>query len=149
MQPPHPRAGREIGVRSKYNKVQAPCRAAEKLICPFSVERVVRAIVLSGPSRFSAAGIRRIYIFWRTIAMSSSAPTAPEFTGKAINWSIFLSLCLIIAGFFTLLVPFVGGIGVAIFIGWAMVISGITHFIFAFKTPTAGSLIWELLVGAV
>jgi uncharacterized membrane protein HdeD (DUF308 family) len=79
----------------------------------------------------------------------SSTPTAPKFTGKAVNWSIFLSLCLIMAGFFTLLVPFVGGIGVAIFIGWAMVISGITHFIFAFKTPTAGSLIWELLVGAV
>lgn len=81
--------------------------------------------------------------------MSSAAPNAPEFAGKSVNWSIFLSLCLIVAGFFTLLVPFIGGIGIAIFVGWAMVVSGITHFIFAFKTHAAGSLLWELLLGAV
>jgi uncharacterized membrane protein HdeD (DUF308 family) len=30
-----------------------------------------------------------------------------------------------------------------------MIISGITHFIFAFKTHTTGGVIWELIIGAV
>jgi uncharacterized membrane protein HdeD (DUF308 family) len=79
----------------------------------------------------------------------SSATTMSDFTRKTVNWSIFLSILLILAGFFTLMIPFVGGIGVAIFVGWAMIISGITHIIFAFKTHTTGSMLWELLVGLV
>jgi uncharacterized membrane protein HdeD (DUF308 family) len=79
----------------------------------------------------------------------SSATTMHDFARKTVNWSIFLSILLILAGFFTLMIPFVGGIGVAIFVGWAMIISGITHIIFAFKTHTTGSLLWELLVGLV
>ncbi|MDE1177496.1 MAG: DUF308 domain-containing protein [Edaphobacter sp.] len=81
--------------------------------------------------------------------MSSAAPSVPTITGKAINWSILLSILLIIAGFLTLMIPFIGGIGIAIFVGWAMVVSGVTHFIYAFKTHAAGSLLWELLLGAV
>src|SRR5882757_1450363 len=79
----------------------------------------------------------------------SSATTMSDFARKTVNWSIFLSILLILAGFFTLMIPFLGGIGVAIFVGWAMIISGITHIIFAFKTHTKGSLLWELLVGLV
>jgi uncharacterized membrane protein HdeD (DUF308 family) len=79
----------------------------------------------------------------------SSATTVSDFARKTVNWSIFLSILLVLAGFFTLMIPFLGGIGVAIFVGWAMIISGITHVIFAFKTHTTGSLLWELLVGLV
>jgi uncharacterized membrane protein HdeD (DUF308 family) len=79
----------------------------------------------------------------------SSATSISDFAHKTVNWSIFLSILLILAGFFTLMIPFVGGIGVAIFVGWAMIVSGVTHLIFAFKTHTTGSVIWELLVGLV
>ncbi len=80
--------------------------------------------------------------------MSSATPVR-DFAHKTVNWSIFLSTLLIIAGFFTLMIPFLGGIGVAIFVGWAMVVCGITHLIFILKTHTTGSVIWELLVGLV
>ena len=79
----------------------------------------------------------------------SSAAVVSSFSHKTVNWSIFLSILLILAGFFTLMLPFIGGIGVAIFVGWAMIISGVTHIVFAFKTHTTGSLLWELLVGLV
>lgn len=68
---------------------------------------------------------------------------------KAINWSIALSILLILAGLFALLIPFFSGIGITLFFGWLMIVSGITHFVFAFKTHTTGGVIWELLVGAV
>jgi uncharacterized membrane protein HdeD (DUF308 family) len=78
----------------------------------------------------------------------SGTGSVSQLAGKTVNWTIFLSILLIIAGFVTLMIPFVGGIGVAIFVGWAMVVSAVTHFILAFKMHTTGSVIWELLVGA-
>jgi uncharacterized membrane protein HdeD (DUF308 family) len=81
--------------------------------------------------------------------MSSSARPLSDYAHKTVNWSIFLSILLILAGFFTLLLPFVGGIGITIFVGWAMIISGVTHLAFAWKTHTTGSKLWELLVGLV
>jgi uncharacterized membrane protein HdeD (DUF308 family) len=68
---------------------------------------------------------------------------------KAINWSIALSVLLIVFGLCAILIPFISGIGITLFFGWAMILSGITHFIFAFKTHTTGGLIWEILVGVV
>jgi uncharacterized membrane protein HdeD (DUF308 family) len=81
--------------------------------------------------------------------MSSAATPLPEIVRKSIGWSIALSVLLILAGFFALLIPFISGIGITIFIGWLMIISGITHFVFAFKTHTTGGVLWELLLGAV
>jgi uncharacterized membrane protein HdeD (DUF308 family) len=80
----------------------------------------------------------------------SATPTAlSALAPKAVNWSIALSILLIIAGFIALLLPFVSGVALTIFFGWAMIISGVTHLIFAFKTHTTGGRIWEILVGAV
>jgi uncharacterized membrane protein HdeD (DUF308 family) len=81
--------------------------------------------------------------------MSSAATPISDFAHRTVGWSIFLSILLILAGFCTLLIPFMGGIGITIFVGWAMIISGITHLVFAWKTHTTGMKIWELLVGLV
>jgi len=81
--------------------------------------------------------------------MSTTPSTLAALIPRAINWSIALSILLIVAGLFALLVPSVSGIAITLVFGWAMVFSGITHFIFAFKTHTTGGRIWELLVGAV
>ena len=81
--------------------------------------------------------------------MSASSTSLSPLAPKSLNWSIALSILLIIAGLFAILIPSVSGIGVTIFFGWAMILSGITHFVFAFKTHTTGSRLWELLVGAV
>ncbi|RZU40601.1 HdeD family acid-resistance protein [Edaphobacter modestus] len=79
--------------------------------------------------------------------MSDTIHPISDFARGTLNWSIFLSILLILAGFCTLLVPALGGIGVTIFVGWALIVSGITHFVFAWKSHTTGSRIWEVLVG--
>jgi uncharacterized membrane protein HdeD (DUF308 family) len=81
--------------------------------------------------------------------MSATPSTLTALVPRAINWSIALSILLIVAGLFAICVPSVSGIAITLVFGWAMVFSGITHFVFAFKTHTTGGLIWELLIGAV
>jgi uncharacterized membrane protein HdeD (DUF308 family) len=81
--------------------------------------------------------------------MSTTPATLSGLAPKAINWSIALSVLLIIAGIFAICIPGVSGLAVTLFFGWAMIVSGITHFIFAFKTHTTGGRIWEVIIGAV
>jgi len=81
--------------------------------------------------------------------MSTAPSTLTGLIPKAINWSIALSILLIIAGLFAILVPSVSGLAITLIFGWIMIFSGITHFIFAFKTHTTGGRIWEAVVGAV
>jgi len=49
--------------------------------------------------------------------MSGAATPISDYAHKTVNWSIFLSILLILAGFFTLLIPFVGGTVITIFVG--------------------------------
>jgi uncharacterized membrane protein HdeD (DUF308 family) len=69
--------------------------------------------------------------------------------GKSIGWSIALSLFLILAGLLAILLPPIMGLGVTLFIGWLLLLSGITHFIFAWKSHSASAILWEVLVGLV
>ncbi len=68
---------------------------------------------------------------------------------KSIGWSIALSILLILAGFVAILLPPIMGLGVTLYIGWLLVLSGITHFVFAWKSHSAGAVLWEVLVGIV
>ncbi|WP_158794689.1 HdeD family acid-resistance protein [Granulicella sp. L60] len=81
--------------------------------------------------------------------MSTAPATLSALAPKAVNWSIALSILLIVAGLFAVLIPSLSGIAITLFFGWAMIFSGITHLVFAFKTHTTGGRIWELLIGAV
>jgi uncharacterized membrane protein HdeD (DUF308 family) len=81
--------------------------------------------------------------------MNATPTVLTDYAPKAINWSIALSILLILAGLFAIVIPSLSGIAITLFFGWAMILSGITHFIFAFKTHTTGGVIWELLIGAV
>jgi uncharacterized membrane protein HdeD (DUF308 family) len=81
--------------------------------------------------------------------MSTYPPTLSALAPKAINWSIALSILLILAGLFAILIPPLSGLAVTLIFAWAMIVSGITHFVFAFKTHTTGGVLWELLVGAI
>jgi uncharacterized membrane protein HdeD (DUF308 family) len=82
--------------------------------------------------------------------MSMTSPTPlGHLAGKAVNWSIALSILLLVAGFFAILIPSISGIAITLFIGWAILFAGFTHFVMAFKTHTTGSIFWELLLGAL
>jgi uncharacterized membrane protein HdeD (DUF308 family) len=81
--------------------------------------------------------------------MSTTPSTLSALAPKAINWSIALSVLLIIAGFIAICIPSVSGVAITLIFGWLMIVSGVTHLIFAFKTHTTGGLIWEILIGAI
>jgi uncharacterized membrane protein HdeD (DUF308 family) len=81
--------------------------------------------------------------------MSTTPSALAAIAPKAINWSIALSILLILAGLFAVCIPSVSGLAITLIFGWLMIVSGFTHFIFAFKTHTTGGVIWELLIGAV
>ena len=81
--------------------------------------------------------------------MSISSTQISALTPKSIGWSIALSVLLILAGLFAILIPPLSGLAVTLIFAWMMILSGITHFVFAFKTHTTGGVLWEILVGAV
>jgi uncharacterized membrane protein HdeD (DUF308 family) len=81
--------------------------------------------------------------------MSTAPATLSGLVPKAINWSIALSILLIVAGLFAILIPSVSGLAITLIFGWLMILSGITHLVFAFKTHTTGGRIWEILIGII
>src|ERR1700678_3141193 len=80
--------------------------------------------------------------------MSTASASFSALSPKSISWSIALSVLLILAGLTAILVPPLSGLAVTLIFAWSMIFSGITHFVFAFKTHTTGGVLWELLVGA-
>lgn len=80
------------------------------------------------------------------IDASTACSSIPQ---KSIGLSIALSILLILAGIAAILLPPIMGLGVTVFIGWLLVLSGITHLIFAWKSHSAGAILWEVLVGLV
>lgn len=81
--------------------------------------------------------------------MNDATTLCSSIPPQSIGWSIALSLFLILAGLVAILLPPVMGLGVTLYIGWLLVLSGITHLIFAWKSHTAGAVLWEVLVGLV
>jgi len=81
--------------------------------------------------------------------MNDLATRCSSIPRKSIGWSIALSVFLIVAGLVAILLPPIMGLGVTLYIGWLLVLSGITHFVFAWKSHTAGAVLWEVLVGLI
>jgi uncharacterized membrane protein HdeD (DUF308 family) len=80
----------------------------------------------------------------------NTAPIAPSSIAfKSTGWSITLSILLILAGFAAILLPPIMGLGVTLFLGWLLILSGVTHLVFAWKAHSAGAVLWEILVGLV
>src|SRR5215470_3950695 len=123
-----------------------------------------------GAARFVGRRIPRRFIFagWRVpiphrslMARSvSSIPTNIVDSGrgsmtnplvtdvrKTTTWSIVLSVLMIVAGVLAISMPLVGGIAVAALVGWLLVFSGMLHFAFAWRSGTAGAVLWEILLG--
>lgn len=81
--------------------------------------------------------------------MSSTPAPLTAIVHRSVNWSIALSILLIIAGFIALVLPMISGLGVTLFLGWLLIISGVTHLIFAWKVHTTKRVLWEVLLGIV
>lgn len=68
---------------------------------------------------------------------------------RASSWAMVWAVLIILAGVVMLCLPFAAGLGIAVVVGWLLVIAGIFHVIDAFHAKGAGSIIWRLLVGAI
>ena len=75
-----------------------------------------------------------------------SATSIATSVKKSLGWSIALSVLMIVAGILAIASPLAAGIAVNIFVAWLLVFSGCAHLVFAWYRPTAGGLIWEVLV---
>jgi uncharacterized membrane protein HdeD (DUF308 family) len=57
---------------------------------------------------------------------------------------------MLICGFLAIAIPFASGIGVAFIIGWLLLISGVWHLLFGFRSASGiGGFLWELLLALV
>lgn len=66
---------------------------------------------------------------------------------QSFGWAIALSVLLILAGIFAIVLPPAAGIAVAILIAWLLVLGGLAHLVFAWHMRSTGGHIWEFLIG--
>lgn len=66
---------------------------------------------------------------------------------QSVGWSIGLSILMLLAGVFAIVIPPAAGIGVVLVVAWLLIFSGAAHLVFAWHMRTAGGLTWELLLG--
>jgi len=78
-----------------------------------------------------------------------SAASAATFAKKAVNWSIGLSVLMIVAGVLAIASPLAAGVAVNVLVAWLLVFSGCAHLVFAWYTRSTGGFLWELLLGVV
>src|SRR2546423_6428635 len=73
--------------------------------------------------------------------------TSAAGTGKGdMIWGILMLIC----GFLAIGIPLASGIGVAIVIGWLLLISGVWHLLFGFRSASGvGGVLWQILLALV
>ena len=67
----------------------------------------------------------------------------------ATSWSIALSVLMILAGLLAIVLPEAAGAAVVVLVGWLLLISGILHLAFAWRSTRGAGVVWEVLVGIV
>jgi uncharacterized membrane protein HdeD (DUF308 family) len=76
-----------------------------------------------------------------------SATSTATLAKHAVEWSVVLSIAMILAGMVGIIAPAAAGITVTVLAGWLLIFSGIAHLIFGWERRTTGVLLWELVVG--
>jgi uncharacterized membrane protein HdeD (DUF308 family) len=65
----------------------------------------------------------------------------------ATTWSLVLSVLMIGAGVVAIGLPLVAGIAVGALVAWLLLVSGVMHLAMAWRSHTAGAVVWEILLG--
>jgi uncharacterized membrane protein HdeD (DUF308 family) len=76
-----------------------------------------------------------------------SEPTLVDVGKKAVNYSILVSVLMILAGLLAIAEPFRAGLVISVFIGWMLVLAGVGHLVFAWYTRRTGSLALKVVLG--
>lgn len=69
--------------------------------------------------------------------------------GRFTGWYIVAAILFILLGLFAIVEPTLAGLGVAILVGWLLILGGISHFIAAFDGGGARRVIFHILAGIV
>ena len=75
--------------------------------------------------------------------------TAADVAKKAVGWSIFVSVVMIVAGLLAIALPLEAGIAVNLFLAWMLIFAGIAHFVFAWYTRRTGNVLIKALLGVL
>jgi uncharacterized membrane protein HdeD (DUF308 family) len=65
---------------------------------------------------------------------------------SAANWSIALSILMMMTGGIALFAPAITGIAVTLMFGWLLILSGALHLVYAWYAERPGGAIWEILL---
>jgi uncharacterized membrane protein HdeD (DUF308 family) len=65
----------------------------------------------------------------------------------AAKWSIVFSVLMIATGLLAIAIPMVAGVAVTALVAWLLLFSGVLHLAMAWRSHTAGSVVWEILLG--
>src|SRR5436190_3740791 len=76
--------------------------------------------------------------------MTDSISTARTGKGDMI-WGILMLIC----GFLAIALPLASGIGIAIVIGWLLLVSAMWHLIFGVRSKHIGGILWQVLLALV
>jgi uncharacterized membrane protein HdeD (DUF308 family) len=75
------------------------------------------------------------------------AQNSSDLVRRASTLTILWGISLICLGMFAVAAPLIAAVAVNALIAWLIVLAGVVHFVVAFHSREAGSLIWRLLVG--
>lgn len=68
---------------------------------------------------------------------------------KASIWVISWSVVIFVCGILAMILPLTFAFAIAFVIGGILLIGGIAHFVFAFKTQILGGFLWHMLLGGL
>lgn len=84
----------------------------------------------------------------------SSSPLSPSLLPEisprwSHGWSTALSVVLILLGLIAVTLPQIGGLAVALYFGWLLLLGGVALLVFAWRTHAAGVMSLQVVLGAV
>jgi uncharacterized membrane protein HdeD (DUF308 family) len=66
---------------------------------------------------------------------------------SAANWSIALSILMMVTGAIALFAPAITGVAVTLMFGWLLIFSGALHLVYAWSADRPSGVVWEILLG--
>jgi uncharacterized membrane protein HdeD (DUF308 family) len=57
------------------------------------------------------------------------------------------AVAMIVLGFVAVFMSFTTGIGMSVWLGWVLIVSGFAYFVYAFSASGEGEMLWRILIG--
>ena len=67
----------------------------------------------------------------------------------ATTWSLVLSVLMIGAGLLAVCLPMLAGVAAGALVAWLLLFGGVLHLALAWRSHTAGAVVWQILLGII